>query len=78
MKIDLPFVEHMVRVLVKSPEGECVKVLDGSHQSIEIDLPDNVLENEVGVEAYLLDVCGCPTGNVVVLKEADATGGETH
>jgi hypothetical protein len=71
MKIDLPVIEHMLKVLVKSSEGEVVKVLDSSHRSFEIDLPDSVLEDEVGVSAMTLDVCGCPVGDVIVLKEAD-------
>jgi hypothetical protein len=70
MKVDLPHVEHAVKVLVKSPEGECVKILDSSHRSFEIDLPDSVHEDEVEVVACSLDECGKAVGNVAVLKEA--------
>lgn len=70
MKIDLPHVEHTIKVLVKSPEGECVKVLDGSHRSFEIDLPDSVHEDEIEVVACHLDECGKAVGDVFCLKEA--------
>jgi hypothetical protein len=70
MKVDLPTVEHTIKVLVKSSEGECVKVLDNSHRSFEIDLPDSVHENEVEVVACNLDECGKAVGDVVILKEA--------
>jgi hypothetical protein len=70
MKIDLPVVEHMIKVLVESPKGDCVKILDSSHRSFEIDLPDNVFEADVEVTACKLDVCGHVVGEVIVLKEA--------
>jgi len=71
MKIDLPAVENTIKVLVKSPEGECVKILDGTHKSFEIDLPDNVLEDEVEVVACQLDNSGRAVGEPFYLKEAD-------
>ena len=71
MKIDLPAVEHTIKVLVKSSEGEIVKILDGTHKSFEIDLPDNVLEDEVEVVACQLDSRGLAVGEPFYLKEAD-------
>jgi hypothetical protein len=70
MKINLPYVSYTIKVLVKSPEGEIVKIFDGTHKSFEIDLPDNVLEDEVEVVACQLDSGGRAIGNVFYLKEA--------
>lgn len=70
MKIDLPQVEHTIQVLVNTPEGDCVKVLDSSHRSFEIELPDNVREEEVEVLAVALDECGLAVGEMRYLKEA--------
>lgn len=70
MKIDLPHVEHTIRVLVNSPAGECIKVLDSSHRSFEIELPDDVHEDEVEVLAVNLDECGLVVGEMQYLKEA--------
>jgi hypothetical protein len=70
MKIDLPAIDHTLRVLVRSPNGECVKVFDDSHRSFEFDLPDNVSEDEVEVVACILDECGHAVGDVFYLKEA--------
>ena len=72
MKIDLPQVEHTIQVLVNTPEGDCVKVLDSSHRSFEIELPDNVHEEEVEVLAVALNECGLPVGEMQYLKEAVA------
>lgn len=70
MKIDLPHVEHTIRVVVNTPEGNCIKTLDSSHQSFEIELPDDVHEDEVEVLAVNLDECGLAVGEMQYLKEA--------
>jgi len=72
MKIDLPHVEHTIQVLVSTPEGDCVKVLDSSHRSFEMELPDNVCEEEVEVLAVALDERGLAIGEMQYLKEAVA------
>ena len=71
MKIDLPAVENTIKVLVKSSEGEVLKIFDGTHKSFEIDLPDDVLEDEVEVVACQLDSRGLAIGEPFYLKEAD-------
>ena len=70
MKIDLPHVEHTIQVLVSTPEGDVTKILDSSHRSFEIELPDGVREEEVEVTAVVLDECGHPLGEIQRLKDA--------
>ena len=70
MKINLPHCEHMVQVLVSSPDGECVKMFDSSHKSFEMELPDGVHEDEVEVLMVRLDERGLAIGEMSYLKEA--------
>jgi hypothetical protein len=70
MKIELPVIDHMLKVLIRTPVGECFKVMDDSHRSFEIDIPDNVLEDEVEVMACQLDECGQAVTPLFYLKEA--------
>ncbi len=70
MKIDLPLSEYNIQVLIRSPKGECLKTLDSSHTLVEIDLPDDVLEDDIEVQYCHLDDTGQPMGEPRYLKEA--------
>lgn len=72
MKISIPqSVDQNLCVVITSPVGEVTKCLSPGHPFVEIDLPEDVREEEVGVEAVWLDSGNNPVGQVLVLKEAE-------
>jgi len=72
MKISIPqSADQNLCVVITSPAGEVKKCLSPGHSFVEIDLPEDVREEEVGVEAVWLDSGNKPVGQVIILKEAD-------
>jgi len=72
LKVNLPSsqIHPLVRVTVKTPNGETTTTLDDSHSTLDVAIPKGMREHQIGVTAQLCNAHGEPDKRMepIVLK----------